>query len=34
MSYYPDHIRDKVKVTLDLSNYITKKDLKYATGFG
>ena len=34
MSYYPDHIRDTVKVTLDLSNYITKKDLKYATGVG
>ena len=29
MSYYPDpdsHIRDKVKVILDLSNYATKKN--------
>ena len=29
MSYYPDpdsHIRDKVKVVLDLSNYATKKN--------
>ena len=37
MSYYsePDiHIRDKVKVVLDLSNYTTKKKLDYATGFG
>ena len=27
MSYYPEsdsHIRDKVKVVLDLSNYVTK----------
>ena len=30
MSYYPEldsHIRDKVKVVLDLSNYATKKQL-------
>ena len=29
MSYYPkpeSHIRDKVKVVLDLSNYVTKKN--------
>ena len=29
MSYYPEpdsHIRDKVKVVLDLSNYVTKKN--------
>ena len=29
MSYYPEgdnHIRDKVKVILDLSNYATKKN--------
>ena len=29
MSYYPEadsHIRDKVKVVLDLSNYTTKKE--------
>ena len=29
MSYYPEpdgHIRDKVRVVLDLSNYATKKD--------
>ena len=35
MSYYrePDsHIRDKVKVLLDLSNYATKKELEHATG--
>ena len=34
MSYYPDsdsHVRDKVKVVLDLSNYPTKKELKDAT---
>ena len=33
MSYYPEpdsHIRDKVKVVLDLSNYATKK-LEHAT---
>ena len=35
MSYYLEtesHIRDKVKVVLDLSNYATKKKLEYATG--
>ena len=29
MSYYPEpesHVRDKVKVVLDLSNYATKKN--------
>ena len=34
MSYYqePDsHIRDKVKVVLDLSNYDTKKELGHDT---
>ena len=35
MSYYPEpdsHIRNKVKVVLDLSNYVTKKELEHATG--
>ena len=35
MSYYPEpdsHIRDKVKVVLDLSNYATKEELEHATG--
>ena len=35
MCYYPEperHIRDKVKVVLDLSNYATEKELKHATG--
>ena len=35
MSYYPQpgsHIRDKVKVVLDLSNYATKKELEHAVG--
>ena len=35
MSYYPEpdsHIRDKVKVVLDVSHYATKKELKDATG--
>ena len=35
MSYCPEpdgHIRDKVKVVLDLSNYPTKKELGHATG--
>ena len=35
MSYYPEsdsHIRNKVKVVLDLSNYVTKKELGSATG--
>ena len=34
MSYYPEpdsHIRDKVKLVLDLSNYATKKELDHAT---
>ena len=34
MSYYPEtdhHIRDKVNVVLDLSNYTTKKELEHAT---
>ena len=36
MSYYPEsesHIRDKVKEILDLSNYVTKKELNDATYF-
>ena len=35
MSYYPEpesHIRDKLKVELDLSSYATKKELKQTTG--
>ena len=35
MSYYLEtesHIRDKVKVVLDLSNYANKKELEHATG--
>ena len=35
MSHYPEpdsYIRDKVKVVLDLSNYVTKKELDRATG--
>ena len=35
MSYYPDpdiHIRDKVKVVLDLSSYATKKELEHPEG--
>ena len=35
MSYYPkpkSHIREKVKVVLDLSNYATKKELEHTTG--
>ena len=35
MSYNPEpdsHIRDKVTVALDLSNYATKKELGHATG--
>ena len=34
MSYYPEpdsHIRDKVKVVLDLSSYTTKKKLNHVT---
>ena len=33
--YYPErdsHIRDKVKVVLDLSSYATRKELEHATG--
>ena len=35
MSYYPEpdsHIRNKIKIELDLSNYTTKKELEHATG--
>ena len=35
MSYYPksdSHIRDKVKVVLDLTHYATKKELDHARG--
>ena len=35
MSYYPEsdnHIREKFKVELDLSNYAAKKELEYDTG--
>ena len=35
MNYYPEpdsHIRDKVKVVLDLSNYATKKEKEHAKG--
>ena len=35
MSYYPEpdsHVRDKVKAVLDLSNYVTKKELDHPTG--
>ena len=35
MSYYSEpnsHIRDKVKVVLDVSNYAIKKELERATG--
>ena len=35
MSYYPEpdsHIRDKVKVVLDLSNYATEKKIEHARG--
>ena len=35
MSYYPErdsHIRDKIKVVLDLSNYAIKRELEQATG--
>ena len=34
MSYYPEkdnHDRDKVKIVLDLSNYVTKKELEHTT---
>ena len=36
MSYYTEansRIRDKVKVSLELSNYVTKKELEHATSF-
>ena len=36
MSHYPEpdsHIRDKVKVLLDLSLYTTKKELNHAIAF-
>ena len=35
MSYYPEphiHIRGKVKVVIDLSNYADKEELEHATG--
>ena len=35
MSHYPEpdsHIRAKVKVVVELSNYATEKQLEYATG--
>ena len=35
MSYYPEqdnHIRNKVKVVLDLPNYAIKKELDHAAG--
>ena len=35
MSYYPDpdiHIRDEIKVILDLENCATKKELEHVTG--
>ena len=35
MRYYPEpdiHIRDKVKVLLDLSSCTTKRELKHAAG--
>ena len=35
MSYYPEpdsHIRDKVKVVLNVSNYPNKNELDHATG--
>ena len=35
MSYYPEpdsHIRKKVKVVLDLSNYVTKRELDHVPG--
>ena len=36
MSYYPVPdclIRNDIKIELDLSNYLIKKDLDHATGF-
>ena len=35
MSHYPEpdsHIKNKVKVVLDLSNYATKRELDHTTG--
>ena len=35
MSYYPEqdsHIRGKVKVVLELSNYVTQKELEHVIG--
>ena len=35
MSYYPElesHIRNKIKIELELSNYTTKKEGDHATG--
>ena len=35
MSDYPEpgsHVRDKVKVVLDLTNYATKKELEHVAG--
>ena len=35
MSHHPEpdsHIRDKVKLVLDLLNYVTKTELDHATG--
>ena len=34
MSYYPEpdsHVRNKIKVILDLSNYATNKELEHTT---
>ena len=36
MSYYPEpdnHIKNKIKVELDLSRYAMKKELDHITGF-
>ena len=36
MSYHPEpdnHIKNKIKVELDLSSYAMKKELDHATGF-
>ena len=32
MDYYPESDKDKVKVVLELSNFVTKKELEHATG--
>ena len=37
MNYCPEpdnHVRDKFKIVLQLSNYATKKEIKHATGAG